>query len=567
MGINILETAKSSSPDFSKQGIVESFNSLIDHLAERYSFTELRGLDWEAIRAEYLPQVEEAEKIAGQDANAGGAVYATILHQLAQSVRDAHVMAVVTDPAYINAAAIAEGLKKQPIAANVGANTVELSDGRIIVTDVIDGSPAAEAGWTLGTEIVAVNGTPVAERVPTVVYNQPTGTDEGQRLFQVSNLLKFPAADAAGSAADVTIDAILPGKTAAQSFTMTPGTYTLPDRLASPKHPMPIQYQINPTWGYLTWNGFVEPEVNMAVLRQFLTEVKQNPDLNGVILDLRGNGGGWDLLYFTMASYFFDANHPVSMHWIDQDSYDPVKGDLVREAADEYLLSAPQADLYYGGPVVILVDQNCASSCEFFSQFMQTNGRATVVGQHASTGTGAPINRVSMPSGITFQYTKGRSYFAGTDELNLEAKGVVPDVRVPTTVETEAAILKGDDPVLAAGLSALDELVGKAMLTSFKLAPLPADVTKDFAALYPEGWTLTPADGKIAFVGPGPRTTSSSTAPPQTASKASLRSSASPTPSRRWWILAQPTAWSGRSIPSRSRMMLFTASPLRKPMG
>ncbi len=107
-----------------------------------------------------------------------------------------------------------------------------------------------------------------------------------------------------------------------------------------------------------------------------------------------------------------------------------------------------------------------------------------------------------MPSGITFQYTKGRSYFAGTDELNLEAKGVVPDVRV-YDMETEAAILKGDDPVLAAGLSALDGLVGKAMLTSFKLAPLPADATKDFTALYPEGWTLTPADGKIAFVGPG----------------------------------------------------------------
>ena len=162
VGINILETAESSSPDFSKQGIVEIFNSLIDHLAERYSFTELRGLDWEAIRAEYLPQVEEAEKIAGQDANAGGAVYATILHQLAQrSVRDAHVIAVVTDPTYLDAARLADKMQKQPIAANVGANTVELSDGQITVTDVIAGSPADQAGWTFGTEIIAVNGVAV----------------------------------------------------------------------------------------------------------------------------------------------------------------------------------------------------------------------------------------------------------------------------------------------------------------------------------------------------------------------------------------------------------------------
>ncbi|MCB0082655.1 MAG: PDZ domain-containing protein, partial [Caldilineaceae bacterium] len=57
---------------------------------------------------------------------------------------------------------MAEALKNQPIATNVGVNTVELSDGRIVVSDVNPSSPAAEAGWTLGTEIIAVDGVPVA---------------------------------------------------------------------------------------------------------------------------------------------------------------------------------------------------------------------------------------------------------------------------------------------------------------------------------------------------------------------------------------------------------------------
>jgi hypothetical protein len=181
------------------------------------------------------------------------------------------------------------------------------------------------------------------------------------------------------------------------------------------------------------------------------------------------------------------------MHWVDQDSYDANKGELVREVAHEFLLSAPQPDLYWGGPVVVLVDQNCASSCEFFTQFLQTNDRVTVVGQYATSGAGAPINHVAMPYGITFQYTKGRAYFAGTDEMNLEAKGVVPDVRVPVTEESAAALVAGEDPVLAAGLQTLNELVGKAAAATIKLVPLTADVTggtpAEFAGVYPAGWT------------------------------------------------------------------------------
>ena len=381
-----------------------------------------------------------------------------------------------------------------------------LSDGRIIVTDVITGSPAAEAGWTLGTEIVAVDGAPVADRIPTVYYRETVGTDEAQRLFQVNNLLKFPSPEQGAAPAEATIDAILPGETAAQSFTMTPGAYTLPNHLGRVTPPMPIQYHLGPNYGYITWEDFTHPGVAVATMRQFLQDVHDHPGVKSIVIDMRGNGGGWDLLYLTLASYFFNADNPVSMHWVDQDSYDASKGELVREAAHEFLLSAPQPDLYWDGPVVVLVDQNCASSCEFFTQFLQTNDRVTVVGQYATSGAGAPINRVVMPNGIIFQYTKGRAYFAGTDEMNLEAKGVVPDVRVPVTEESAAALAAGEDPVLAAGLQTLNELVGKAAAAAIELVPLTADAAggtaPEFGAVYPSGWPYTAWPGGAAFQSP-----------------------------------------------------------------
>ena len=40
----------------------------------------------------------------------------------------------------------------------------------------------------------------------------------------------------------------------------------------------------------------------------------------------------------------------------------------------------------------MLVDNKCASACEYFSQHLQKLGRATIVGQYASEGAGGPVD-------------------------------------------------------------------------------------------------------------------------------------------------------------------------------
>jgi C-terminal processing protease CtpA/Prc len=137
---------------------------------------------------------------------------------------------------------------------------------------------------------------------------------------------------------------------------------------------------------------------------------------------------------------------------------------------------------------VVLVDNNCASSCEFFAQFLQTNHRAQVVSQYATEGAGGPIDRIKMPNGITFQYTKGRSYFAGTDELNLEVKGVTPDVKVPVTEETEMAKRQGGDPVLDAGIATPNK-------SAFQNLELQSATYADgvITSVAPVGWTYNPS--------------------------------------------------------------------------
>ncbi len=453
--INTIERQEMASPDFSKQGILESYNSLIDTLKKRYAYTELRKLDWEQIRAKYLPEVQKA------DAAKDSAAYFVTLNTLGHSIRDAHVAAV---PGANIEAILANGKARNALVnGNVGADTIAASDptdpkagptARVVVQFVGKDTPAMKAGWAPGTEIVSVDGKPVAARYETLPVIKSVGTEEGVRAQLAPLMLRFPLSQT------VTIGYRLPNAAQVMTATMTAGEYRI-DRPAPPatEPATPISYRQLGDTAVLKWNNFVDNmPVKIAVLEEALGRVK-GASKPGVILDLRGNGGGAAALYMTMASYFFKADKPMPSVLFDWYYYDEKAGGLIKAYSPNYMLSAPKPELAYTGPLVILVDQDCASSCEYFSQHLQKLGRATVVGQYSTEGAGGPVDRIQLPGGLMFQYTMGRTTFAGTKEFNLEAKGVVPDIRVPVTLETEAAKLKGEDLVMQAAVAELDKQI------------------------------------------------------------------------------------------------------------
>lgn len=437
--MNTLEPASEASPDFSDQGILESFNSLIDVLTKRYSYTELRGLDWEEIRQTYLPQVEAA------DAADSLPDYFIALNDMALSIRDAHVEVTATDT-QIRLGPIVK--ITEMTRGTLGAGVVELSDGRIVVNFLDPAGPGAEAGWVFGTEIISVDGVPISERVDSLPFVSPESTAEGIRLAQIRFALAFPAGT------ETTVEYKLPGSDEIESVTLTAGE----DFATTPpftEERAEISFKaLDGGFGYIQWGAFNDPTYKLAVWEKFLTTFNQAP---GIVIDLRDNGGGNVALFETMVSYFFTPNSPAQLHWIDYYVYDEESDGLVLEYAVDSELVSPNPSLTFNGGVVVLVNENSASAAEYFPQFLQHQGRALVVGEHGTDGAGGIIERASLPGSITFQFTKGRTVFAGTQELNLEAKGVTLDVRVPVTLEGEQAKLDGGDPVLDAALVALSE--------------------------------------------------------------------------------------------------------------
>ena len=447
------ESASVASPDYSDMSWVDAFNALIDRLAQRYSFTEERGIDWEAKRAEFGPQIQAAQNADDLTAYVGA------LYQLAASVQDAHVSIIPTT--LDTRAAIQQyfGTLVANYSGTVGAIGTLVSDSETpttgpgqtyLIAAVGDTGPAHDAGWTKGTEIVSINGQTIAERlaeIPPYLFGSSISTPEKALLLSSQGLLLFPAGET------VTIEYILPGETEVKSADLVAGPYAVGIATPAPATtPAPLEtssYTDVDGYTVIKWADFEEDITErIAVLEAALLHQQSVPDSKGIILDLRGNSGGWAALYLTMASYFFNAEHPMNAHVFDKWSYDETSGGLVREYQADYLLSSPKPSLAYTGPLTILVDQACGSSCEFFSQSLQVQGRAEVIGQFATAGAGGNIDQAVMPGGVVFQYTVGQYTFAGTDELNLEAKGVQPDVRVPVTIDSAVAGASGQDVVL-----------------------------------------------------------------------------------------------------------------------
>lgn len=444
--IDSFEIELAAEVDFSDQSYVDAFNSLIDLMIERYSYTEYRDLDWEVIRADYLPRVEALD--------ASPADYFILLTELAEFIGDAHVAADVDPDVFpedqIQAVAFNYLL---PIASSVGLAIAETDDGKIVVSEIAPDGPAIGTDLVFGSEIVSVNGQPIEERIADApLWPNFPGTDATRRLVRIGNAMLF------GFGETVEVAFITPDGTEG-TVNLASGEYDIEIGLAAllnqaPMPEMAVSYEMIDGFGYVEVPGFSRTGVSLTIWEDFVRQMNEF-EIPGVIIDMRGNGGGSGGMADIMTAYFFSEDAPL----IDSSEvfvYDTELEAIVQAPESDFEVYAPTPDEVYGGDVVILVDQNCASACEFFTYAMQASGRATVVGQHATVGAGGAVNRLLMPDGIVFTYTYTRVLTEVGGDPTIEGIGVIPDVKVPVTLETLQAERDGEDPVLDAAIAELE---------------------------------------------------------------------------------------------------------------
>ena len=454
-------------PDISDQGIVESYDTLIDFLRDRYVFNQFYDFDWDAIYAEYLPLVQQAE----EEDNLGK--YYVALYQLAQSIGDGHVYVSPGEALTTPEAMAANSEFLAYIWGGIGASAVELDDGRIIIVSTVPDGPAEELGLTFGTEIVSLYGMPVEEAIEASQYPQYPGSDASKRFRQVQLLMRtLPETE-------VEIGYILPGSTEVMTATRT--AITLPQPPPAEHELMPMEYGLVDGYGYVTWPAFARTGIANHIYADFI-KVMNEYHVPGIIMDLRGNSGGSSQMEEAALSYLFSEEDPFDYEGTTRVEYNSATGEWVTKY-NETTLSAPAGSEPYEGEIVYLVDVDCVSACEFLGYALQRTGRATVMGQYASVGAGGSTNAIFLPGGIQFNYTWATELDDTTGMPTFQFVGVVPDVKVPVNEETEMSKLEGGDPVLDAAVAYLHELELEAL--NFEEGPIGEGA---FTTMVPSSW-------------------------------------------------------------------------------
>jgi len=171
------------------------------------------------------------------------------------------------------------------------------------------------------------------------------------------------------------------------------------------------------TVGYVELNQFGDGTVRDV--RNALQElVKQ--DIQGVILDLRYNGGGYLDGAIEVASFFLKKGKIVSVHR---------RGE---EVATHYAFGDPIVpDL----PMVILINEGSASASEIVAGALQDHERATIIGAQ-SFGKGTVQEVLDLPGGSSVRITVAKWKTPNGNDLS--AEGVSPDIAIEMTQEDYA---------------------------------------------------------------------------------------------------------------------------------
>jgi carboxyl-terminal processing protease len=227
---------------------------------------------------------------------------------------------------------------------------------------VIPGGPSDKAGLMIGDKIVTVNDSSLTRN--------KISTDEIKKLIRGER----------GS------EAVLKIIRDNKEFTVAVVRGTIP--VSS----IDASYSINKTVGYIKLNKFTENSYE-----EFMQSLEnlEKQGIKSLILDLRGNGGGFMNEAVEIADEFLDDEKLI------------VYTEGVNSKKREYRCKRP--GLFETGKLVVLVDELSASASEVLSGALQDWCRATIIGRR-TFGKGLVQEQYSLSDGSAIRLTVARYY-------------------------------------------------------------------------------------------------------------------------------------------------------------
>lgn len=244
----------------------------------------------------------------------------------------------------------------------IGASVVT-RNGKVLITEPFEGFPAAKADLRAGDEILEINGTPL----------------KGKDSEQVSQMLKGP------KGTPVTLMVVRGDN--ARPFEKK----IVREEIRQPN----VSYygMLANNVGYIKLDKFLEN--SGGEVRDALVELRKNK-LNGLILDLRYNGGG----------ILQEAVKIVNL-FVEKDIVVVVQKGRNREKTIHYKTTGSPLEPTL--PLAILINSRSASASEIVAGSLQDLDRAVVVGQR-SFGKGLVQQTFNLPYNSLVKVTVAKYY-------------------------------------------------------------------------------------------------------------------------------------------------------------
>ncbi len=391
---------------------LDSFEQVWKTVYEKHFDPTWGGVDWKAVHAEFRPRME-----ATKSRREARAVIRTMLSRLKLTHFNLIPSELYGDLSRPDAG------RGEPGATGIHLRVI---DGRALVISVRPGSPAEQAGVRPGWEILQIGKKEIAPQLVAAA-----------REFEGNTLKELVLTDVvAGRLEGIKGDSLAlslldgTGQTVHHSLVLAEprGTKFQIGNLP-PVRVWFEQKTVGPGIGYFAFDIFIAPGILMPAFNNAMKAFMNAP---GLILDLRGNGGGQGEIACGMAGWL------VSEKGRDLGT--------IRTREDTLKMIVRPRPEVYPGPVAVLVDGLSLCGAEIFAGGLRDLGRARIFGTRTGgAALGGSIER--LPNGDGFMYAFANHVTAGGRVL--EGNGLVPDVLVQHTRE---ALLQGRDLILEAAI-------------------------------------------------------------------------------------------------------------------
>jgi len=350
--------------NISKRVQLRVFQDVVSLIEEVYVYPDYNGRDWNEIKGRYRAKIE-----AGLDTE----VFYFEMQAMVDELGDEH--SAYLSP--IEAGNTEDELHGEFQYVGVGLSSdYDFDKQKITIIAVYPDSPAEHSGLQSHDSILLVDGLPITEGI-------------GDRL-------RGP------ECSPVVMEVQSPGEPPRQVMlirSVVDGSLPLETRLVETNDGSKV--------GYILLPSFYDdslPQQMEAALNQFGT-------LDGLILDLRTNGGGSSVVAYPIMSLFTQGR----------------LGEFVgRKSSTPLEIRAHEIQNSQTVPLIILVGRYTVSFGEIFAGIMQDSGRAKVVGE-TSLGNVEVLNGYDFDDGSLIWIASQR-FVSAFSNADWETTGIIPDV-------------------------------------------------------------------------------------------------------------------------------------------